>query len=430
MSDLKQLSKIVSEFEFLQPGDERFNDAGFSPKLLLFPANVEELSESIKFCNKSKIPLVPIGNGTKLFIGNPVSDVKVVVSLRVMNKVLQYETADLVSTVQCGILFKKFQRSLNKKGQMLPINSPFEDNSTMGGIISTNLSGPLATRYGSCRELLLGIKAVRADGEIINCGAKVVKNVAGYDIPKLMVGALGTLIVLAEATFRLYPRQEFSKTAIMVLNENQDINDLFNKICDIDVIPSSFEILDKNLTARFLPKVKNSICVLYRIESLEDAVVKQMKDLHKIVGKKVNEFFEIDEKSEKNLWKKVSSFPFNTKSKLTCRVNLPIANSFKLLEILKEINKSMKVKIEFLLRPQRGTTLFSIDGEPGDIVYGVNLIRSQVKALKGAVALTSVADELKGQVDVFGDFGSSKLIMKNLKNHFDPNNILSPGRIF
>lgn len=430
MSDFNQLSKIIPDFEYPEQGDLRFNSNGLSPKILLYPKTVEEISEALKFCNKTKTPVIPSGNSTKLFLGNSVSNVEVVISLKNMDKVLEHETADLVSTVECGLPLKKFQRSLNRKGQMLPVNCPFEDSASVGGIISTNLTGSFSTRYGGCRELLLGIKAVRADGEIIKSGAKVVKNVAGYDIPKLMVGAFGTLSILTEATFRLYPKPEFSETAILVLSESQSIKELFERISGIDVIPSSFDILDKNLSARFLPKIKDSYCVIYRIESFEDAVIKQMKDLESVTSKKVNDFFRIKDRSEKNLWKKINEFPFDNRCELTCRANLPIDSTFKLVEILQEINKSMKVKIEFILRPQRGITIFSINGSSADIVYAANLIRSQVKALKGAVVFTSVSDELKEKIDVFGDFGSSHAIMKNLKKHFDQNNILSPGRIF
>lgn len=430
MSDLSQLSKIVDDHEYLEGEDSRFNGIANPLILLLFPENTEQISEALKFCNKSKIPVVPMGSGTKLFFGNNISDVKVIISLKNMNRLLSHEVSDLVATVECGMPIKKFQSSLKRKGQILPVNSQFEDNATVGGTISTNLSGPLSTRYGSCRELLLGIRGVRADGEIINCGAKVVKNVAGYDIPKLTLGALGTLCVLTEATLRLYPKQESSKTAVMVLKDNKDIAQLFKTISEIDIIPSSFEIIDKNIVSRFLPKIKNSSCILFRVESLGDAVEKQIKTLHKKVGRNVSEFFEIEGRAEINLWRKISEFPFNVESELTCRTSLPVEGAFKIIEVLEEITKSMKVKVEFLLRPQRGIVLFSMNGSAEDVVHAASLVRSEAKALKGAVVFTSVSDELHGKIDIFDNFGNSSAIMKNLKKHFDPNNILSPGRLF
>ncbi|MGH7886037.1 MAG: FAD-binding oxidoreductase [Thermodesulfobacteriota bacterium] len=430
MSDLKQLLKIVSEYEYPEPDTKKFNQAGFSPKLLLFPNTIEEISEAVKFCNISKIPLVPSGNSTKLFIGNPVSNGEVVISLRNMNKILEHEAADLVSTVECGLLLKKFQRLLGLKGQFLPIENPFADNATIGGIISANISGSLSSRYGTCRELLLGVRAVRADGKIIKGGAKVVKNVAGYDIPKLFVGAYGTLSVLVEATFRLYPREEYSETAVLVIKEYKDMQALFNKISRTDIVPSSFEILDKNLSARLLPKTSNSFCFLYRIESFEIAVKKQMKELELIAEGDVGEFFRISGRLEKTLWKNVNEFPFDHQSELTGRVSLPISSSFKLLEIIEEINKSMDVKIESLIRPERGLILFSIKGTANDTVNAANLVRTKAKSLKGTSSFTTVADELRDKVEIFGDFGSSYKVMKNLKEHFDPNNILNPGKVF
>lgn len=430
MSDLNKLSKIVDESVFVDPGNDISNVQEAKARLYLYPNTIEEISEALRFCNKNRIPLIPSGNGTKLYMTSGPANAEVVLSTRNMNRLIDHETADLVSTAECGLTLKKYQLSLRKKRQFLPVESPFAESATLGGVISSNIPGPSSTRYGTCRELLLGIKAVRADGEIIKGGAKVVKNVAGYDVPKLMVGAFGTLGIIVEATFRLYPIQEYSETAVMVVNGYPDLELLFDIISATDATPASFEILDKKLTGRLFPKMDNCMAVLYKLESFEKAVLQQMQQLQSKIGGNVHDFFRLSGRSEKNLWKKLAEFPFDQKYKVTCKASLPVRNSFRLFKVLEEIHESMQVEIESVLRPERGTVIFSLNGNSDDTVYAANLLRSQAQALYGSLVFTSLSDDTKGKLDTSVYYGTELKVMKVLKNYFDPNDILNPRGLF
>ncbi|MYE60652.1 MAG: FAD-binding oxidoreductase, partial [Candidatus Dadabacteria bacterium] len=200
MSHVTELSKMVSASHVPVSGDTGLDvpEFGFSPEVILYPETVEEISRVLGFASQKGIRVFPFAGGTKLFLGNPVGAVGAALSLKRLGRLLFHEPSDMVSTVECGMEVREFQNAVGRENQLFPVDPPgLDSGATVGGLLSTNLCGPMSTRYGTCRELVLGVRAVRADGEIINLGGKVVKNVAGYDIPKLMAGSLGTLCVLA-----------------------------------------------------------------------------------------------------------------------------------------------------------------------------------------------------------------------------------------
>ena len=147
--------------------------------------------------------MVPRGAGTGLAWGAPPSRCDLVVDLRSMDQVVEHEAGDLVARVQAGATIGQLAVAFGSAGQQLALDVPAE--ATVGGVVATGTAGPRRFRYGTPRDLLIGITVVRADGVVAQAGGKVVKNVAGYDLGKLFAGSQGTLGVITEATFRLHP---------------------------------------------------------------------------------------------------------------------------------------------------------------------------------------------------------------------------------
>ena len=146
---------------------------GFSPEVILYPETVEQISRVLGFASKKGIRVFPFAGGTKLSLGNPVSSVCAALSLRRLGRVLFHEPSDMVSTVECGMEVREFQDAVGRENQLFPVDPPgLYSGATVGGLVSTNLCGPMSTRYGTCRELILGVRAVRADGEVISLGGK------------------------------------------------------------------------------------------------------------------------------------------------------------------------------------------------------------------------------------------------------------------
>jgi glycolate oxidase FAD binding subunit len=186
------------------PGDAV---AGVIPAYVASPASTQEASDLLRAAAEAGLAVVPRGSGTGFGWGPPPSRCDLVVDLRAMNQVIEHEAGDLVVRVQAGLTIGELASALasvSGAGQELALDVPAE--ATVGGVVATGAAGPRRLRYGTPRDLLIGLTVVRADGVIARSGGKVVKNVAGYDIGKLFSGSHGTLGLITEATFRLHPR--------------------------------------------------------------------------------------------------------------------------------------------------------------------------------------------------------------------------------
>ncbi|PZG08828.1 FAD-binding oxidoreductase, partial [Nonomuraea aridisoli] len=178
---------------------------GVLPRWVALPESVEEIAALLRACAEQDLAVVPVGGGTKLHWGAPPERCDVLLDMCCMNAVLEHAAGDLVVRVQAGVTMDALAAELAGKGQELALDVPSGAGSTVGGTLAAGLPGPRAFRYGTARDLLIGITVVLADGTIARSGGKVVKNVAGYDLGKLFAGSYGTLGVIAEAVFRLHP---------------------------------------------------------------------------------------------------------------------------------------------------------------------------------------------------------------------------------
>jgi glycolate oxidase FAD binding subunit len=183
----------------------RFRADGRTPSALAEPANSTELAEIIRWARESKAALAPVTTGLYLPLGNPPAALDLAVSLRRLNRVIHYDPGDLTLTIEPGLLLAEAQRSLAEHKQLLPADPPYAEEAALGGLIAANASGPLRFAYGTWRDFIIGMKFVTGEGTEVKTGGRVVKNVAGYDLAKLMIGALGSLGVITEVSFKVFP---------------------------------------------------------------------------------------------------------------------------------------------------------------------------------------------------------------------------------
>jgi glycolate oxidase FAD binding subunit len=179
--------------------------AGVQPSLVAAPASVDEASAVMRAAAALGLAVLPRGSGAKLEWGTPPRHCDLIIDTRLLNTVLEHAAGDLVVRVQAGVGIGQLAAALAAAGQRLALDPPPPGGGTIGGLLATGAAGPLRLRYGTPRDLLIGITVVRADGAVTRSGGKVVKNVAGYDLGKLYTGSYGTLGLIAEAAFRLHP---------------------------------------------------------------------------------------------------------------------------------------------------------------------------------------------------------------------------------
>ena len=183
----------------------RYAVDGLTPKAAVFPASEEELSALLKEANDKCWAVAPKGSGNASRLGNLPERLDVVVGTEMLPHLIDHNPGDLTVSVGAGTKFGLLQERLAEQGQWLPLDPPLAGSRTVGGILAANLSGPLSLAYGAARDFVLGVRVASADGAVTKSGGNVVKNVTGFDLPKLHIGALGTLGIILQATFKVLP---------------------------------------------------------------------------------------------------------------------------------------------------------------------------------------------------------------------------------
>ena len=187
---------------------------GVVPRSAYAPTTLEECAEVLAMAAREQLRLGFVGGGTALGLGAPPAALDAVVRTEGLARIVEYAPADMVIVAEAGVTLAALQAEARAHGQQLALDAPFPDRATIGGLVAVGAFGPQRARYGAVRDLIIGVTLVRADGEIARGGGKVVKNVAGFDLPKVACGSLGTLGLIAAAAFRLHPLPEATVTVL------------------------------------------------------------------------------------------------------------------------------------------------------------------------------------------------------------------------
>jgi glycolate oxidase FAD binding subunit len=207
-----RLKEMIGEAHVIQDPDQlkAYAIDGKKPKVVVTPATIDEVSRVVAYASQEHRAIVPRGNGSKMKMGGIPRKIDIVLSTRRLNRITDRDCENLTLAAESGLTLGEVQQGLAKvgKGYFLPLDPPFTDQATLGGIVATNSSGPKRLLYGSARDMMIGAKAVFPNGDIVVSGGKTVKNVSGYDMCKLLIGSYGTLGILCEMTFKILPLPE------------------------------------------------------------------------------------------------------------------------------------------------------------------------------------------------------------------------------
>lgn len=206
------------------------------------PQSEEEAAAILRCAYEDGSAVIPRGGGTKSDWGNPPARTDFMLSTARLNRVIEHAWADLTVTVEAGCTIAELQRTLAERGQRLAVDPLWPEKATVGGVLSANDSGSLRFRYGGLRDLIIGVTLALADGTLAKSGGKVVKNVAGYDLSKLVTGAFGTLGVITSATFRLHPLPKYAQTVTAAIPDLGTMQVLLGKILDARIVPAAIQV--------------------------------------------------------------------------------------------------------------------------------------------------------------------------------------------
>jgi glycolate oxidase FAD binding subunit len=396
---------------------------GVQPSWVARPRSVEHAARVLALAHDEGLVVLPRGSGSALALGAPPQRADIVLDLARLDAVLEHSPDDLTVTVQAGVTGGALARALAARRQTLPLDPPGWARRTLGGIAATAASGPLRLRYGTMRDLLLGVRFIQTDGVSTWGGAKVVKSVTGYDVPKLLVGSLGTLGVIVELTLRLHPLPEAEATMLLLMPSAQAAQETVGRIVDSTLQPNRLEWLDAGaLAACGLPSSPAALAI--SVGSVEAAARAQQAAIvatGTAAGARI-------ETVGPAFWRTYDRALAETGGTVL-RVGTLTS---RLSATLEAIRSALGANASFAVTAcaPLGVLRVAVDGgEPARLRQAIAELRAFVAGDEGSVVIERAPLALRASIDPWGVVPTGALeLMRTLKREFDPGRTLNPGR--
>ena len=385
---------------------------GALPQFVAEPENEQQLALLLAAANEAGIAVIPRGGGTKLDWGNPPKRAGAILSTAKLNRIPEHAWADLTVTVEAGCTLKVLQSTLAKHGQRLACDCLWPERATIGGVLATNDSGALRLRFGALRDLIIGVSLALPDGTLASSGGKVVKNVAGYDLPKLATGALGTLGVITRAVFRVHPTPRSKKTFSFATENFPALQQHVLSIQDSQLAHTSLQIC---CAGGGLPRAD----ILF--EATEAGINAQEEQLRKLLGSTRAELSpESTWNARQDLWSLSSA------QAVIGKVSILPARTAATLGVLEKLALSRSFKWQMVMQAT-GIGTLCIEGDTGQLSSTVEQFRAEVEGGGGSFVILRRPSEL-ASMDAWGNPGDAAGLMRAVKQQLDPKNTLNPGR--
>jgi glycolate dehydrogenase FAD-binding subunit len=422
---------------------------GVVPSAVVKPSSGEEVAEIVRFAKSESLALIPCGNRTKMSTGMPPERYDFALDITGLNKVAYYDPDDLTLSVDAGIGLADLAQILSKKNQFVPLTVPFFEECTAGGTIASGIGSALRYSYGSARDFLLGAEFVNGAGTLTKSGGRVVKNVTGYDLHKLLIGSLGTLAVITRLNFRTFPIPQGYGQLVAAFPSPEAIVQFQSTVAKSPLTPSSAQILGPEAAQRlsdferkphaplpswFAPKHWH-VCVGF--DGAEPVLRRYSSDLVQYAEQSGSASYHLlDKSSSELLGSALRELP-----RLLSRSS-PAATIFKIdvlpafpadVQKLRDLADRLAIPCA-LFANLPGPIYFAL--EPKALDDGFIAALAQIAAgvfeyaasHNGHASILFCPPQLKRVVNVWGPARKDAELMRCVKTAFDPQNIFAPGR--
>ena len=397
------------------------------PAAVATPSSAEQVAAIVRFAAKENLAVIPCGSCSKLSIGMPPSRYDIAVDMTSLNQIAHYDPADLTLSVDAGMSLTSLASVLLQHKQFLPLSVPFADRTTVGGTIASGIDSALRQLYGTARDFLIGAEFVNGTGALTKSGGRVVKNVTGYDLHKLLVGSLGTLAVITRINFRTFPLPLNTRGFVASFACSAQALAFRNQIADSPLLLSTFDILGPSFPELFPNSDSWQVCIGF--EGTPEVCDRISRDLDSYAAKaNATSTTILEDQACFILWQQIrEAIPrLLSISPATCVFKIGQLPS-RLNELFSSLEK-VDLPIAILSRSS-GTVYCALLPNPLEIprkaVASIFQICSEQKA---AASLLWCPSQLKKNLDVWGPVQPHRQLMQRLKVAFDPQGILSPGK--
>jgi glycolate oxidase FAD binding subunit len=378
----------------------------------LQPTTAEELCECLASSARAKRSIELFGANTKRLMAGAPAPASVQISTTKLNRIIQYEPRDLTISVEAGLPFAALSQELAKHGQMVPLDGPWSESATVGGMVAANINGSRRRLYGTARDLVIGMQFATMDGKLVQSGGMVVKNVAGLDMAKLLIGSFGTLAAITKVNFKLIPIPPVSRTLLFSFEDLKSAMEARNAAIQGVLTPVAVDLLNPIVAAQL--NLKGYVLAL--LFSGNQAVIERSsKEAEKLGRPRA-----LSAAEDQKFWSDLAA--------LTPRH-------------LDKFKEGAVVRVSTTLS-ECGTALGSIEG-PGHALAASGIVRAWFtrpdaaarwldaalkRGWKGVVEYSG--ESARGGMTLWPNAGSDFEIMKRIKLMFDPEGLLNSGRFY
>ena len=398
------------------------------------PASSKELSRfTAENARGARQPVIPVGGRTSLNYGCPVSGETRLVSSAQLCEPVDYPARDMTITVGAGIRMDRLRELLKAEGQQLPIDVSQSQRATLGGVAATNTSGPRRFGYGTLRDYVIGLSAVDAGGRLFRSGGRVVKNVAGYDLCKLLVGSLGTLAIITELTLKLKPLPETSSLVWVAVEKLSAIEEMLQRLTTSAARPVILEALNPAAARHVAGEAKLTLTgdgpvLIVGVEGSQNDVGWQVDALRReLESARPAAINVVRDKQADQLMKSLTEYQVLADDPLTFHANVRPSRTIAFVE------QATQAGIAIQAHAGNGIVIGHLSDASATVDRAAEILaplRALAQAGGGNLVILNCEPDWKRKLPVFGAPPPSWDLMRRVKTQLDPHDLLSPGRLF
>lgn len=379
---------------------------------MLSPSNPAELSEALRDAADGGRTIALTGNATKRLMAGPVEPAEVEISTLSMRRVIEYEPRDLTISVDAGLSWRDLSCLLAENRQMVPLDPPYGDNATVGGVIAANTSGPRRRLYGSARDLVIGMQFATLQGKLAHSGGMVVKNVAGLDMAKLMIGSFGTLAAIAVVNFKLMPVPEVERSFLLPFDSIAAAMGARNRILQSPLQPAAIDLLNPPAGAT----VGNRAWLL----ALRTGGNLSAADRYEREFAQLADGVAYEDHRQQTLWAHMENF---TPKFLARHADGAVVRASCTLKVLEAVMASFEGPA--VARAGSGVCYGYFEETGAAVAWLAGAVKRGWKAV-----IEFAPDSRRQSLELWPSPGNDFAIMQRIKNLFDPSNLLNRGRLY
>ncbi len=417
---------------------------GLVPAAVVEPSNVAQVCRIVNWAGGQRTRLVPAGSGRLLSLGDIPEGADVVVSLARLNRIVHYDPGDLTLGVEAGISLRQVQETLASQNQFLPANPPYGCEAHLGGLVATNLSGPWRYAYGNWRDFILGMRVVTGDGVVVRTGGRVVKNAAGYDLAKLFIGSLGTLGIIVEVNFRVFPRPAQTASWVAGFDRLSVALTASLRLVHSVLQPMAVELLDG--AAAELLSGQTALAsspapwsLVMQAGGVAKVIARYEQELGQLARQaRAASFQQVVGKEEETLWDGISNWVHAVRegsaAATLLKASLPLNRIEPFLSQAAQIAHRSELPTAANVRAGAGIAYLALlpvgvaEASLEKLAQACTEMLQLGSKLGGSVVVEWCPTALKRQVNIWGALRADFALMQGLKQAFDPDRILNPGR--